>query len=99
VTSRIEIAAKKRSVACRHYRIFRRCHHQQRLEMALSPVGNAAAERLFGYKPEEIVGKIDPHANPPDRHHEEPGIIETDSGRGEPITITKPSVRRKDARC
>src|SRR4051812_48505862 len=37
---------------------------------------NAAAERLFGYRPEEIVGQSILTLIPPDRHHEEPGILE-----------------------
>jgi two-component system CheB/CheR fusion protein len=36
---------------------------------------NAAAERLFGYKPEEIVGRSILTLIPADRQHEEPGII------------------------
>ena len=36
---------------------------------------NAAAERLFGYKPEEIIGKSILTLIPTDRQHEEPGII------------------------
>ena len=36
---------------------------------------NAGAERLFGYKPEEIVGKSILTLIPPERHSEEPHII------------------------
>jgi two-component system CheB/CheR fusion protein len=36
---------------------------------------NAAAERLFGYPPEEIIGKPVTTLIPLDRHHEEPHIL------------------------
>jgi PAS domain S-box-containing protein len=36
---------------------------------------NAAAERLFGYKPEEIIGQPVLRLIPPDLHYEEPQII------------------------
>jgi len=56
---------------------------------------NASAERLFGYKPEEIIGKSILTLIPPDRHHEEPGIIER-IRRGEPINHYETVRRRKD---
>lgn len=56
---------------------------------------NAAAERLFGYKPEEIIGKSILTLIPRDRHHEEPGIIER-IRRGEPINHYETVRRRKD---
>jgi PAS domain S-box-containing protein len=56
---------------------------------------NAAAERLFGYKPEEILGKSILTLIPPDRHHEEPGIIER-IRRGEPINHYETVRRHKD---
>jgi two-component system CheB/CheR fusion protein len=56
---------------------------------------NAAAERLFGYKPEEIIGKSILTLIPPDRHHEEPGIIER-IRRGEPVNHYETVRRRKD---
>ncbi len=37
---------------------------------------NKGAERLFGYKPREIIGKPVLTLIPPELHHEEPGIIE-----------------------
>jgi two-component system CheB/CheR fusion protein len=56
---------------------------------------NASAERLFGYKPDEIVGKSILTLIPPDRHHEEPGIIER-VRRGERIDHYETIRRRKD---
>ncbi|MEY2537729.1 MAG: hypothetical protein QOG67_1469 [Verrucomicrobiota bacterium] len=56
---------------------------------------NAAAERLFGYMPEEIMGKPIITLIPPDRHHEEPHILER-IRRGEPIDHYETVRRRKD---
>jgi two-component system CheB/CheR fusion protein len=56
---------------------------------------NAAAERLFGYKPEEIIGKSILTLIPTDRQHEEPGIIER-IRRGERIDHYETVRRRKD---
>lgn len=56
---------------------------------------NASAERLFGYTPEEIIGKSILTLIPPDRQHEEPGIIER-VRRGERIDHYETVRRRKD---
>jgi two-component system, chemotaxis family, CheB/CheR fusion protein len=56
---------------------------------------NASAERLFGYKPEEIVGKSIMALIPPERQHEEPHIIER-IRRGERIDHYETVRRRKD---
>ena len=56
---------------------------------------NAGAERLFGYKPEEIIGKSILTLIPPDRHTEEPGIIER-IRRGQRIDHYETIRRRKD---
>jgi two-component system CheB/CheR fusion protein len=56
---------------------------------------NASAERLFGYKPEEIIGKSILTLIPPDRQHEEPGIIER-IRRGQRIDHYETIRRKKD---
>lgn len=56
---------------------------------------NAAAERLFGYKPEEIIGKSILTLIPADRQHEEPGIIGR-IRRGERIDHYETVRQRKD---
>src|SRR5205085_3080223 len=56
---------------------------------------NAAAERLFGYKPEEIIGQPILTLMPPERRHEEP-IILGRIRRGERIDHYETVRRRKD---
>jgi two-component system CheB/CheR fusion protein len=56
---------------------------------------NAAAERLFGYKPEEIVGQSIMMLIPPERHHEEPRILERIRS-GDRIDHYETVRRRKD---
>jgi PAS domain S-box-containing protein len=56
---------------------------------------NAAAERLFGYTAEEIVGQSILTLIPPDRQHEEPGILER-IRRGQRIDHYETVRRRKD---
>ena len=56
---------------------------------------NAAAERLFGFKPEEIIGKSILMLIPPERQHEEPRILER-IRRGERIDHYETVRRRKD---
>lgn len=56
---------------------------------------NAAAERLFGFKPEEIIGQSILTLIPPDRQHEEPGILER-IRRGQRIDHYETVRRRKD---
>src|SRR4051812_2210881 len=56
---------------------------------------NAAAERLFGYKPEEIIGQSILTLIPIDRHHEEPRIIERIRS-GQRIDHYETVRRRKD---
>jgi two-component system CheB/CheR fusion protein len=56
---------------------------------------NAAAERLFGYKPEEIIGKPVTTLIPIDRHHEEPVILGR-IRRGERLDHYETVRRRKD---
>ena len=58
---------------------------------------NKAAERLFGYAADEVVGKSITIVIPPERRHEEIGILDR-IRRGEPIDISKPSgVARTEA--
>ncbi|HKP93505.1 MAG TPA: PAS domain S-box protein [Chthoniobacterales bacterium] len=56
---------------------------------------NASAERLFGYKPEEIIGKPILTLIPPDRQHEEPRILER-IRRGERIDHYETVRQRKN---
>ncbi|HEX8490718.1 MAG TPA: PAS domain S-box protein [Chthoniobacterales bacterium] len=56
---------------------------------------NAAAERLFGYKPKEIIGKPVTTLIPPDRQSEEPRILGR-IRRGERIDHYETVRRRKD---
>ena len=56
---------------------------------------NGAAERLFGYTAEEMIGQPVSRLIPPDRHDEEPGILER-IRRGESIEHYETIRRRKD---
>jgi two-component system CheB/CheR fusion protein len=56
---------------------------------------NASAQRLFGYAPEEIIGKPITTLIPLDRHHEEPRILQQ-IRRGERIDHYETVRRRKD---
>jgi PAS domain S-box-containing protein len=56
---------------------------------------NPGAERLFGYRSEEIVGKSVKVLIPADRHNEEPAILER-IRRGEPIAHYETVRLRKD---
>jgi PAS domain S-box-containing protein len=56
---------------------------------------NAGAERIFGYKAEEIVGQSVLTLIPPDRHHEETGIVARIVS-GERINHYETVRRRKD---
>ena len=56
---------------------------------------NAAAERLFGYKPDEIIGRSILTLIPADRQHEEPRILER-IRRGERIDHYETVRQRKD---
>ena len=56
---------------------------------------NQAAERLFGYTAEEMIGKSITLLIPPERQHEEPGILES-IRRGDRIEHYETVRRRKD---
>ena len=56
---------------------------------------NQAAEQLFGYTAEEVIGKPVTLLIPPERHDEEPGILER-IRRGERIEHYETVRRRKD---
>lgn len=56
---------------------------------------NQAAERIFGYSPQEIIGKSVTVLMPPDRVSEEPGIIQRIK-RGERIEHYETVRQRKD---
>jgi PAS domain S-box-containing protein len=56
---------------------------------------NAGAERIFGYKGEEVIGKPVLILMPPERQNEEPGILER-IRRGERIEHYETVRRRKD---
>jgi PAS domain S-box-containing protein len=56
---------------------------------------NKAAERVFGYTAEEVVGKSITILIPPERHDEEPAILER-IGRGERIANFETVRQRKD---
>ena len=56
---------------------------------------NGAAERLFGYRAEEVIGKSVTILIPPDSHNEEPAILER-IRRGERIDHYETVRRRKD---
>jgi PAS domain S-box-containing protein len=56
---------------------------------------NQGAERLFGYFAEEVIGQSIMILIPPDRQHEEVGILER-IGRGERIEHFETMRRRKD---
>jgi PAS domain S-box-containing protein len=56
---------------------------------------NNAAERLFGYAADEVVGKSITIVIPPERRHEEVGILDR-IRRGEPIDHFETQRRRKD---
>lgn len=56
---------------------------------------NEAAQRLFGYMPEEVIGKPVTILIPPERHGEEPRILER-IRRGESLDHYETVRRRKD---
>ena len=56
---------------------------------------NAGAQRLFGYTADEAIGKHVSMLIPPDRHNEEPSILERIRS-GEPVNHYETVRRRKD---
>ena len=56
---------------------------------------NGGAERLFGYTAEEMIGQRVSRLIPPDRHNEEPAILNRVK-RGKPIQHYETIRRRKD---
>ena len=56
---------------------------------------NCGAERIFGYTPQEVVGKAVTILMPPERYDEEPGILAR-LRRGERIDHYQTTRRRKD---
>jgi two-component system CheB/CheR fusion protein len=56
---------------------------------------NKGAERLFGYRPDEVIGKPVTILIPPDRQDEEPGILER-IRRGDRLEHYETVRRRKD---
>jgi PAS domain S-box-containing protein len=58
---------------------------------------NQSAERIFGYKAKEIIGKSILTLIPPDRHNEERDILER-IGRGKSVEHYQTVRRRKDGR-
>ena len=56
---------------------------------------NRGAERLFGYKSDEVIGKSVTILIPPDRRHEEAEIL-AHTRRGEPVDHYETVRRRKD---
>jgi PAS domain S-box-containing protein len=58
---------------------------------------NSAAERLFGYKADEVIGKSVTILIPPESHDEEPSILDR-IRRGERIDHYETVRRRKDGR-
>ena len=56
---------------------------------------NKAAERIFGYLAEEVIGKPVKILIPPDRYNEEPAILERIK-RGERVEHYETVRRRKD---
>ena len=59
---------------------------------------NRGAEELFGYAPDEIIGKSVTILIPADRQDEEPEILER-VGRGEHVQHYETVRLRKDGRC